>query len=102
MTPTGSVFTSDSQNIRSWRKGRMERIQPNTNPSLDLLTLAENLACEKADGHLTILRFTTGWKVAIGTPSLFGTEGRDEVEKLKSHKTLAEALANLIANPVKL
>jgi len=32
--------------------------------------LAEEIARERAGGHLTLLRFTTGWKVALGTPDL--------------------------------
>jgi len=35
-----------------------------------LIIQAENIAKEKADGHLSILKFTTGWKIFLGTPNL--------------------------------
>jgi hypothetical protein len=59
-----------------------------------LLEFAETLADDQTDGHLTLMRFTTGWKVVVGTPSL-GAEGRDEVSNLKQYPSLGEALASL-------
>ena len=41
-----------------------------------LITLAERLAKQTQDGHLTILRFTTEWKCALGTPSFYSSDGR--------------------------
>ena len=35
-----------------------------------LIKQAENIAKEKADGHLSMLKFTTGWKIFLGTPNL--------------------------------
>ena len=46
--------------------------------------------------HLTILRFTTGWKVAWGTPDLDTGQGRDQVGSLPSFPTLEGALKNLL------
>jgi len=66
--------------------------------SMDLATLvslAENLANEQ-DGHLSIFRFTTGWKVILGTPNLDTGQGREEIKKLKAYKSLRYALASLI------
>jgi hypothetical protein len=61
-----------------------------------LIGLAENLASQKADGHLTVMRFTTGWKVALGTPNLDDGTGREELVRLPLHTTLREALVSLL------
>lgn len=69
--------------------------------SLDLdtlLFLAEQLAGSQADGHLTILRFTTEWKCMLGTPDLRGGEGADEVGSLPGFASLREALIHLICH----
>lgn len=42
-----------------------------------LLKEAERRAQEIADGHLTIMRFTTGWKVFFGTPHLMSCDSLD-------------------------
>lgn len=60
-----------------------------------LIALAEHRAVEY-DGHITILRFTTGWKVMYGTPNLDTGEGRNEIGALKSHHTLKAALVSLV------
>ncbi len=74
-----------------------------------LLSLAEAMALKKADGHLTILRFTTHWKVILGTPDLITGDdkvvitgglkhggGYGQVLELEGYGTLEEALKNLI------
>jgi len=63
---------------------------------LQFLDQAEDLAIEKADGHLTIMRFTSCWKVMLGTPNLDCGDGREEVRNLKSFYCLHDALRNLI------
>jgi hypothetical protein len=55
--------------------------------TLSLLRGVVDLARTKADGHLTIFRFTTGWKVALDTV----TE-RDDIGALTQHSSLEEAL----------
>ena len=58
-------------------------------PNSDLVFLLETLeriANEAFDGHLTIMKFTTGWKIVFGTPNL-DIGGRSEITKLKTHKT---------------
>lgn len=35
-----------------------------------LLEMVEDLACEKSDGHFTLMRFTTGWKAMFQTPDV--------------------------------
>ena len=49
-----------------------------------------------SDGHLTIMRFTTGWKACFGTPDLDTGRGRTQVEALKTYKTLSEAIFQAI------
>jgi len=65
-----------------------------------LLDLAENRAIEESDGHLTIMRFTTGWKAMFGTPDLDGN-GRAEVAALPMRESLEEALQSLWCAPGK-
>ncbi len=67
----------------------------------ELMAAATTLAEQKADGHLTILKFTTGWKVALSTPNLdTGGTGREEVAMLPAFKTLEEALEYLLQEQI--
>jgi hypothetical protein len=64
---------------------------------LDLKTLLaalEERAVAKADGHLTIMRFTTGWKVMIGTPDY---SYRSEIEALPACTSLYEAILGVLS-----
>ena len=70
-----------------------------------LLEHAERLAVQQADGHVTIMRFTTGWKVMLGTPEMtaeFTGEnfeitggGYGDVQKITAFKSLQEALESI-------
>jgi hypothetical protein len=60
-----------------------------------LLALAEAQAVHREDGHLTLLRFTTGWKCMFGTPELSLVDNR-EISGLKTHSTLKGALLDLL------
>ena len=67
-------------------------------PNLDLATLLHQ-AEEKAaatGGHLTLLRFTTHWKCALGTPDLDHGDGRSQVAELPGFPSLEEALLDLL------
>ena len=57
-----------------------------------------SLACKKNEGysHLTILQFTTHWKIYPGTPDLDGGEGRKQIRELQGFDTLEEALKDYI------
>ena len=73
--------------------------------SLDLNTLiqiVEELAKNEADGHVSMLKFTTGWKVFFGTPNLDIGEEREQVAKLQTFETLSQALEHLIINKTKI
>jgi len=61
-----------------------------------LIKKAEVLAKEKTDGHLSILKFTTGYKVFLGTPNLDIGKERKNISNMNSFATLEEALKNLL------
>lgn len=52
-----------------------------------LFSSAEQIARQKYDGHLTVMRFTTNWRVTFGTPY-----DRDDITKAHERATLADAL----------
>ena len=79
--------------IRFMKKEEMENLK-----GLDLkelINLYEIRAKNENDGHMTIMRFTTGWKVMLGTPNL-DIDGREEVWKLQTFSNLKDALVNLL------
>ena len=49
------------------------------------------------DGHFTILKFTNGYKVTLGTPDLDTGQGRSQVRQLDSFDTLKAALVHCLA-----
>jgi len=65
-----------------------------------LLKMAEKIALTKYGGHLSIFRFTTGWKAMFGTPNL-DIDGHKEVSSLQSFDSLEETLENLIISELK-
>lgn len=61
-----------------------------------LLDLVEDIACNEADGHFAILKFTTGYRAGLGTPDLDSHRGRRAVRRVPVCATLEESLARLI------
>ena len=61
-----------------------------------LLKIAQLIAVDSYNGHLTILRFTAHWKVFFGTPDMDSGKGRELVNKIFAFGSLEEALENLI------
>lgn len=55
-------------------------------------------------GHLTILKFTTGWKAMFGTPDLdtgsveVGRGAREHINDLPNCATIEEALESLLVH----
>ena len=49
----------------------------------DIVALATMAARCYADGHLTIMKFSSGWKCMVGTPDLDSGEGRKQIEVLE-------------------
>ncbi len=70
----------------------------NSNEKLaELMTAATTLAEQEYLGQLTILKLSTGWKVAFGSPNLDKKRiGRDQVRLVPEFETLEEALENLL------
>jgi hypothetical protein len=62
---------------------------------LFLLEKVEKIADQDFDGHLTIMKFTGGWKAMFGTPSL-SIPGRTEVEPLQRCNDLEDCLDDLL------
>lgn len=66
--------------------------------SLGLITLlerSEHLAQALSDGHITLMRFTTGWKVVLATPEM-PAKAREELFDLPAHDTLSDALTDVL------
>lgn len=59
-----------------------------------LIALAEGIAKQYADGHLTVLRFTTNWKVIIGTVQPLEDYGL--ILAAPAYPTLRKALLGLL------
>lgn len=62
-----------------------------------LLRQVETTAQQKHNGHLSLLRVDAGWKAMYGSLNLDTEEGRRELQKLKTFKSLYEALTALAA-----
>lgn len=61
------------------------------------LTVLEALASRMSDGHLTLMRFTTGWKVLLGTPTLTADpKSYQRVLDLPQFETLEDAINHRI------
>ena len=80
-----------------YKRGSKERESMDND---SLLKMAEKIALTKGDGHLSIFRFTTGWKALFGIPNL-DIDGRKEVSSLQSFDSLEETLENLIISELK-
>jgi len=63
-----------------------------------LMRKAETTDEQKYGGSLTLMRVDTGWKAMYGTPNLETEEGRREFQKVKTYKSLYEALRDLTAS----
>lgn len=60
-----------------------------------LLDLVSKVADREYDGHLTIYRFTTGWKVLFGTPMVFHDD-RCLLQDSPNSMTLDQALEEVL------
>jgi hypothetical protein len=78
-----------------WNTGDLTEADENTPKLPKLLRQAERSADANHGGQLTIMRVSTGWKVMYGSPDLESGEGHKEVQKLRTFKTLYEALSSL-------
>jgi len=63
-----------------------------TADEIELMKRLQDEANRKFDGHLTILKFTTNWRVSFATPDDAGEFGvRNFIEEMPVGATLAEA-----------
>ena len=78
-----------------WTTQDLQEADADTPKLPNLLRQAERVAEEKHGGHLTLMRLSTGWKAMFGSPDQ-SAEGQKEVQKLKTFKTLYEAVSSLL------
>jgi hypothetical protein len=64
----------------------------------ELLKRLVDIANERFDGHVTIMKFTANWRVGFGTPSQVYSNRADDVDMMEG-KTLEEASTKALANP---
>ena len=64
----------------------------------ELIEIIENISLRKADGHLTLMRFGSGWKIFFGTPIIDGGEGRDQLNAQIKYKSVRDGLISLLNN----
>ncbi len=63
--------------------------------ALEAFKLLERLivaANQNFDGHLSILKFTTNWRVSFKTP-----DGRDDIAEMEVGRTFEEAAQKLLS-----
>jgi hypothetical protein len=52
----------------------------------ELMQKLETVANQKFDGHFTVMKFTTNWRVCFGTPDC-----REDIDIMAEGKTFASA-----------
>ncbi len=57
-----------------------------------LMQELQDMADKLHDGHYSIFKFTTGYKVAFNTPDLFSGLGMSQIQMLPNFKTLPQAI----------
>ena len=60
---------------------------------IDLWKRLQQVADEKHDGHLTIMKFTTNWRIAFITPV-----EREQVEEMAVGGSFAEAALKVLSD----
>ena len=61
-------------------------------PDAAILAAAQAIADHAFDGHMTVMKFTKGWRVSFGHQP----ESRDAIASMTSGPTLRDALAKAI------
>jgi len=67
-----------------------------------LLKRAEEIATQKSDGYLSMLKVPTGWKVFLNIANLDKSVEKERVLKIPSFGSLDEALYHFISKPITL
>ncbi len=65
-----------------------------------LLKRAEEIATQKSDGYLSMLKVPTGWKVFLNSANADKSMEKERVLKLPSFSSLDEALYYFISKPI--
>lgn len=60
-----------------------------------LLALLVDVANARYDGHLTVLKFTTNWRVGLGTIT-----SREDIAAMAEGRTLSVAILNALKKEV--
>jgi len=79
-----------------WSTEDLQRADANTPKLPNLLRQAERIAAEKHGGHLTVMRLSTGWKAMYGDLDIGNAKSQEKVQKLKTFKSLYEAIQSLL------
>jgi hypothetical protein len=79
-----------------WTADDLSEADVNTPKLPRLLRQVERVAEEQHGGHLTLLRVSTGWKAMYGNPDLTTEDGQREIQRLRTFKTLYEAVHSLL------
>lgn len=79
-----------------WTAEDLSEADSNTPKLPRLLRQVERLAEEQHGGHLLLMRVTTGWKAMYGNLDLTTEEGQRELQRLRTFKTLYEAVQSLL------
>lgn len=69
---------------------------PGADLDVALLAALEAKARAEHDGHFTVMRFTTNWRVGFGTPF-----DRDDIQQMAEGKSFAEAASKALAENTK-
>jgi len=67
-----------------------------------LLKRAEEIATQKSDGYLSMLKVPTGWKVFLNIDNLDKSVEKESILKIPSFGSLDEALYHFISKPISL
>jgi hypothetical protein len=79
-----------------WTTDDLNEAERDTPKLPRLLRQVERIAEEQYGGHLTLLRLNTGWKAMYGSPDLDTEEGQKAIQRLRTFKTLYEAVNSLL------
>ena len=79
-----------------WTTQDLQEADEKTPKLSNLLRQVELIAEEKHGGHVTLMRLSTGWKAMFGSPDFDSEAGQKEVQKLRTFKTLYEAVQSLL------
>ncbi len=65
-----------------------------------LLKRAEEIATQKSNGYLSMIKVSAGWKVFLNSPNLDKDIKKDDILNIPSFKSLDEALYHFTSKPL--